>query len=341
MGRDLTIYPARARKSELKKHIESLGFLKANHLWEWPKGTIHYYWFELEDFKSIDGVEVDIYPVSESEKQENKVRSDWAIHVRNRYSASVYDVIKLNEVLKSVRKLFGGKITGDYGVNTYAPIWDDHSTPLSRGICRVYSEVNQRLETLEYALPDPMLVWNESVDPNTKSLKIFNQHEPIRIVYNATIPFIVAAFEYFFSQSFMILLKYDEAAALKREKHNQKILFEDVLQITKGLKTIEGVIAEGYSFQNIEKTIKAYKDWMGMDLNSVLFRKRRIGGRIEFLKDRMEEIVQSRHAIVHRFQLDRNIEKKDIEDMIKTLKHVINDAAIFFSKKYSFKLEEM
>lgn len=341
MGRDLTIYPDRARKTELKKHIESLGFSKSKHLWEWPKGTIHYFWYELEDYKSIDGVQVDLYPVTESEKNENNVKSDWAIHVRNRYSASIYDVIKLNEVLRSVRKAFGGKITGDYGVNKFAPLWDDKSTPLGRGISRVYSEVIRRLETLEYALPDPMLRWNDTADPKSKHMKVFNRSEPIRIVYNAVIPFIVAAFEYFFSQVFMILLKYDNASALKIESHNQKIALDDVIQITKGLKTIEGVIAEMYSFQNIDKTVKAYKGWTGLDLNSVLFKKRRIDGRINFLKDRMEEIVQFRHAIVHSFQIDDDVEKKDINGMIKTLRYVIKDAATFFSVKYKFELDEM
>ncbi len=56
MGRDLTLYPSKASKKELKNLVESLGFVKCSHLWDWPKGTLNYSWFDMEDFKSIDGM---------------------------------------------------------------------------------------------------------------------------------------------------------------------------------------------------------------------------------------------------------------------------------------------
>jgi hypothetical protein len=118
MGRDVTLYPKNASRDDLKKYLEGLGFEKCGHYWDWPKGTLNYSWFDYEDFKSIDGVSADIYPVSGEEL--SITGNEWALHVRNVYSASWHDVKMLNDVLRGARKLFGGTIKGDYGTNRYA-----------------------------------------------------------------------------------------------------------------------------------------------------------------------------------------------------------------------------
>ena len=72
MGRDLTLHTVRATKKELINYLEELGFEKCDHLWDWPKGTVNYSWFDNEDFKSIDGVSADIYPTPEEERRSIK-----------------------------------------------------------------------------------------------------------------------------------------------------------------------------------------------------------------------------------------------------------------------------
>ncbi len=47
MGRDVTLYPKKATRDELKKYLEDLGFEKCGHFWDWPKGTINYSWFDF------------------------------------------------------------------------------------------------------------------------------------------------------------------------------------------------------------------------------------------------------------------------------------------------------
>ena len=42
MGRDLTLYPDKASKRDLKVYLEGLGFQKCKHLWNWPAGTLNY-----------------------------------------------------------------------------------------------------------------------------------------------------------------------------------------------------------------------------------------------------------------------------------------------------------
>ncbi|MBL0699985.1 MAG: hypothetical protein JJV92_03785, partial [Desulfosarcina sp.] len=152
MGRDVTLYPKKAKRDDLRKYLEGLGFVKCGHFWDWPKGTLNYSWFNYEDFKSIDGVSADIYPVSGDEL--GITGNEWALHVRKLYSASWYDVKMFNEVLRGARKVFGGTIKGDYGTNRYAPLWDDESTPISRAISSTDGHANQEISAVKFALPE-------------------------------------------------------------------------------------------------------------------------------------------------------------------------------------------
>ena len=201
MGRDLTLYPKKATRDDLRKYLEGLGFVKCGHFWDWPKGTLNYSWFDHEDFKSIDGVSADIYPVSDDEL--GITGNEWALHVRNLYSASWYDVKMLNEVLRGARKLFGGTIKGDYGTNRYAPLWDDDSTPISRGISSVYSHVKQEITAVKFALPEPSMKQPEPIDENIDDFIEFTKSlDPSRVIYNGLVPFAVSMFEYFFRKPF-------------------------------------------------------------------------------------------------------------------------------------------
>ncbi len=68
MGRDLTLYPRKASKLDLKGYLESLSFKRCDHLWDWPEGTLNYNWFDSQDFRSIDGVSADVYPTEDEER---------------------------------------------------------------------------------------------------------------------------------------------------------------------------------------------------------------------------------------------------------------------------------
>ncbi|PKO02249.1 MAG: hypothetical protein CVU43_08725 [Chloroflexi bacterium HGW-Chloroflexi-5] len=198
MGRDITLYPQKASKNDLKIYLETLGFRKCKHLWDWPQGTLNYSWFDEQDFKSIDGVSADIYPVFGEEL--NISGNEWALHVRNLYSASIFDVKMLNDVLRGARRLFGGIIKGDYGTNRYAPLWEDRSTPISRGISLIYINVDQNISAVKNALPDPTIQPLSAGPVDEKIgdfLKYINSFDPSRVIYNGLVPFAVAMFEYF------------------------------------------------------------------------------------------------------------------------------------------------
>lgn len=339
MGRDLTFYPKKASRDDLKKYLEALGFVKCKHFWDWPKGTLNYSWFDYEDFKSIDGVSADIYPLSNDDLKitDNK----WALHVRNLYSASWHDVKMLNDVLKGARKQFGGIIQGDYGTNRYAPLWDDNSTPVSRGISMIYSHVLKEMSAVKFSLPEPIMKQqNLTGDKIDDFIRFTQSMDPSRVIYNGLVPFAVSMFEYFFSQAFQILIKYDEFAINKRNDHRQKVDFETLLEIEQKKSTIESVIASNYTFQNLSQLNKAFKDWLAIDVRKILYKKRRIGNSVAYLENRISDIIQYRHGVVHHFVIDRSLTKNDYINILDTIEKGIREFVSFIEAKYAFKIVE-
>lgn len=339
MGRDVILYPKKASRDDLKKYIEGLGFRKCGHFWDWPKGTLNYFWFDYEDFKSIDGVSADIYPVSGEEL--SITGNDWALHVRNLSSASWYDVKMFNDVLRGARKIFGGTIKGDYGTNRFAPLWKDDSTPISRGISAIYSNVKQETSAVRFALPEPSIKQSEIVDRKIDDFVKFTQSmDPSRVLYNGLVPFAVSMFEYFFSHAFQVLIKYDSVALEKRTTHKQKIDFETLLEIEKKEATVENLIARDYTFQNLNQLNKAYKDWLEIDIRKILYKKKKIGKSVTFLENRISDIIKYRHGIVHHFAIDRSLTKEGYIHILEAIEKGIGEFISFVEKKYNFKVNE-
>lgn len=339
MGRDVTLYPKRATRDDLKNFLVGLGFEKCSHFWDWPKGTLHFSWFDDEDYKSIDGVSADVYPVSGEEF--SITGNEWALHVRNLYSASWHDVKMLNDVLRGARKLFGGTIKGDYGTNRYAPLWEDDSTPISRGISAIYSHVKQELSAVRFSLPDPSINLSKPVEGKIHDfVKLTESMDPSRVLYNGLVPFAVSMFEYFFSQAFQVLIKYDPVALEKRTTHKQKLDFETLLEVEKKEATVESVISRNYTFQNLNQLNKAYKDWLNVDVRKLLYKKKKIGDSVTFLENRISDIIQYRHGIVHHFAIDRSLTKDGYILMLEAVEKSIDEFITYAEKKYNFKVEE-
>lgn len=339
MGRDLTLYPGKASRSDLKAYLEALEFRRCKHFWDWPQGTLNYSWFDDRDFRSIDGVSADIYPVSGEEI--NVTGNEWALHVRNLYSASWYDVKMLNDVLRGARKLFGGTIKGDYGTNRYAPLWEDDSTPISRGVSAIFDRVDRDLRAVRSALPDSVvrLPSVESADAKVRDiLEYTNSLDPARVIYNGLVPFAVSMFEYFFSQVFKVLISYDSYALEKRNAKNLRVDFSTLLRVSNGEETVEDVIAREYSFQNLRQLNRAYREWLDIDVRKVMYKRKRIGRTVSFLEDRLGEIIQHRHGVVHQFELDRSLTKDGYIAILDAVQASTTEFLRFLESKYRVKI---
>jgi len=313
MSVEVVLHPINATRDQLRRFLEQRGYRATKHLWDWPKGTLNYHWFDDTDYRSFNGVEATIYPPTDEEALKKLGQCDWAVHTRTRASASPDDKKEQNELIRSARKLFGGSFYNDWhGKNRYTQMTKDRRDAASRGIYLAYEFVSQNIIAVRFALPEP----NEGLEKlvGTK-LEALATADTTRVLYNALVPFAVAALEHFFSQCFKILLRYDTAARKRLEKQTRKIELSDVLAIESGAKSIEDAISDWYSFQNITSIHNAFSDWFGIDFWKLLRKRKKVGRRISMLESRLNQLIDFRHGIIHRFSIDVEISKQQIQEV--------------------------
>lgn len=184
-----------------------------------------------------------------------------------------------------------------------------------------YELVTEKLTSLRFALPEP----NEHLEKMVGTpLEALAKVDPTRVLYNALFPVAVAAIEHFFSQSFKIMLRHDSDAQAKLRSQNKKIEIPDVYAIRDGQKSIEDVVAEWYSFQSISSIHTAFKDWFGIDFQSLIRRRKKVGNKVPLLERRLASLIDFRHGIVHRFSLDHGLRKQDIVDTLDMVQVLID-----------------
>jgi hypothetical protein len=347
MGRHLELYTKNATCKDLSSYLEGLGFKKCvtpSHL---PKSSLSYYWFDHEDFKSFDGVSATIYRLSRDECQ--TARNNWVLSLYNRVFASWHDVAMLNSVLKEAKTRFGGVIKGDYGTNRYATLWEDKSTPISRGISLIYQQVTREMSQIRVALPEPYHKYPESNNGKINELQEFNARlDPSRVIYNGLVPFAVSMFEYFFSRAFRILIKYDEYALEKRGEEKFQIDFSATVKVVnkerkvvnreKTVEEIIEMIAEKYTFQNLEKLNNAYKTWLEIDVKKLLGQQKKLDKSVNLLSE-VDEIISYRHGIIHHFAIDKSLNKEEYIRKLDVILMSIDEFVLFIEEKYKIEIQ--
>ena len=319
----MVLYPDRADWRALCSHLRACNFEPCEHLWNWPKGSRHFHWFEHRDFRSFDGVEATVYPTKDAEKKRYP-QSTWALHTRTRVWASASDRQQQNSVIRSARRQFGGRFVNDSygGTNRYIPITLDLRDPVARGIYISYERVREKVSAVRYALPKPQEGLERLVGTDLEALA---KADPTRILYNALVPFALAAIEHFFSQAFKTLLKYDKGAQSRLLEHNRRLDIVDVVSIRDGSKTLEDVVASWYSFQSIARIHAAFKEWLDIDFWSILRRRRKIGRRLPLLERKLNQLISFRHGVVHRFDVDLELKREQIEEILDLVMVVIDE----------------
>jgi hypothetical protein len=163
----------------------------------------------------------------------------------------------------------------------------------------------------------------ERTEKNDEFWKTLRQLDPSTVLYNALIPFSVAALEFFFGQVFKTMLKYSPSARAKMAKESRKIEIADAVSIAEGTKTIEDIVSSWYTFQNFDAVHKAFLDWHGIDFWQVIRREMDPGSNVRILSDVLNEIVDRRHGVIHRFEFDLEMDKESVVDVFKAIQQTI------------------
>jgi len=202
------------------------------------------------------------------------------------------------------------------------------------------SRLENELDSLEFALPEEkvnsLLTPTGEISPandTTGILKYSMERDPSRVVYNALVPFLVAALECFFREAFEILLKYDADAQSKLEEKNRKLPFADARAIANGELTLERVVSGWFSFQNVDSIHTAFKEIHNIDVWNTLRRRKKVRDRLPLLIKALQDLIGARHGVVHRFSLDRRLNREGFLDLLESVRAIIGEMSEAIEKK--------
>ncbi|WP_217574770.1 hypothetical protein [Mesorhizobium sp. GbtcB19] len=321
MSVEATLHPRQATKKELTSFLKSLGYLPTKHLWDWPKGTVHFHWFNSTDYLSYDGVEATVYPCSEDPLDLGPC--DWALHTRTRASGSRADKVFQNETIRRARALFGGNFYNDWGGrNRYSHERSEPRDAASRGLFQAYEVVTQHLKATMFALPEE----NQTMAKLSEdaSLATLARADPARVLYNALVPFAIASLEGFLSRVFFILIRYSDRAQALLRTQEKKIDFQDGLAIAEGRKTLEDVVTGWYSFQNVSSIQKAFSEWLGIDFRKILREVKNRKGKAKNLDETFAAMIAFRHRVIHNLELDLDLRRSDLQNTMADASRIID-----------------
>jgi hypothetical protein len=155
-------------------------------------------------------------------------------------------------------------------------------------------------------------------------------------VFNANVylSYLCSIVEDYFRNTYIALLRF---SGKKDKIMNTKLSSFDLLDISKGNISVEEAYARTLSFQNIQKINSNFITLDSkLDISSVLkkpYKKRKIN-----LYDRLNLILERRHGIIHRLQLDLSYNSESIQKDIDDVKASIIIVYEFICNKYGWEI---
>jgi hypothetical protein len=334
MSLEITLHPKKATRFDLSRLLSDLGYVRCGHRWNWPKGSLHYQWFGLDDYRSFDGIEATIYKPSDDSRGLGPC--EWALHTRTRASGSPTDKNYQNETIRLARKAFGGSFYNDWqGKNRYSPFWEDPRDAASRGIYLTYASASDYISAIIFSisLTNDNFISNEEMANRDEFYEFVNKRHPMRIMYNALIPFCVSILENFFGNCFKILLRYDANAERQLSQSNKKIEIEDAIALRDGNLSVETLVSRWYSFQNISSIHKAYSEWLDIDFRKIIRTKRKFGKKIDLMENVITNIIDFRHGVIHRMEIDTSLHREKAIEVFEAVKIIIEEFVFFLESR--------
>lgn len=294
MGYDATNYLSPdISKKELIEFLKLLGYR--------GKGT-EYYFFEDDDYKYLYGVSLQISRTDDS----------ILIHTRTPIYCSFYDLEYQNMTIRKIKKQFGGYFISDNGQNRYFINENDDTTPAERGCNAAHERLSNRFNELLFLLN------NINQDPNqAEAMESFGIPSSATLLSNLSTTYLSSIIENYFRDLYVALIKYSD----KKEKiiTNSNINKNDLFEVSEGKLTIEDAVALSKSLQNIRKIDKYFREINSkIDIKGALSKP--YHRRKESLFQTVDRVLEHRHSLVHRLNVDISYKKENVISDIKSVR---------------------
>lgn len=301
MGYDATnVLPEEVKKEKLIDFIKLLGY-------EGKGNEFHFY--KKSGYTNLFGVHISI-------------EGDYAlkVHTRTPIYCNDNDLAYQNYTMREIKRYLGGYFISDYGKNRYFPIEKECSSVAYRGCYAARFRIHNPLSTVSY------LVTNYKEEEAFIGIsKIYGIATPSILLSNLTTTFLSSIIEQFFRETYLALLM--DSPRKEKLLLDSRIRKEDYLEIANGNLSIEEAFSLSISFQNINKINSNFRDLDSkIDIKGILSKPYR--RRKEKLYETLNRILDHRHALVHRMDINPNYTKehaiRDIESVKVSLEKVFS-----------------
>jgi len=285
MGYDSTSYlPKSVTRERVENLVELLGYKRYSFRENTGHRSVVFHYFEEKNYLSACGVRLVV----------RKGPRGIEVDTRTNIWCSEDDMRVQNLTLRRLREYLDGHFVSDFGRNRYFRFQGEHLEPPEAGCAVAFSRFGHNVIKMGIYIENrrfPGKPWE-----TTGQFDFADDINPRIFSNNMLVPFMVAALEEYFQATFVALLKYspNKLAIIK----NIRVRAEDLMAIASGVATVEQVVSDQLSFQNLERVTTHFKSVDSrLDIAGVLrkpYRRRR-----RSLHDSFQALIKQRHDIIH------------------------------------------
>jgi hypothetical protein len=136
------------------------------------------------------------------------------------------------------------------------------------------------------------------------------------------------------------MIKYSDEAKRAIENENLKVPLKDVLRVSSEELDIEEIIADQFTFQNLGQVNKAYQKYLGLDIVKVFSQKKKVDKKIFRLYQKIEEIIEIRHSIVHHFGYYLNLDRSKFLEYLRIIEVALEVFIQYLDTKHNWDISE-
>lgn len=301
MGRDTTnILSPTAKKKDLQDFLIILGYEKHFH--------DYFFYYDKKSREQITGVSATI---------NNKLPIE--VCIRTTFWRSIKDHEIHNWTVRQLRNRFGGDFKSDEGKNKYLKYDGVIRRKAEAGCALAYHNFQNNITILHGFLS--IIKNSEKKFPLYEFTTMYN---PLISSTNIGLPFMISVMEEYLRSVYISLLLY---SPIKKDIFKRtNIQTEELFDVAENNSTIEEVISQFKSFQNISLINKNFKE-LNNNL-SFIDTLKRFNPRQKY-DEKLTIIITNRHNIIHRFQMDLAYTIKEFERDLNLIEKVVQ---IFYDR---------
>ena len=277
--------PRATRPRSLIARLAELGYVKEkiSPFWHGESALCALSWHETRDYRSHVGIYLEVVADQKG----------LGVYLRSNIDASYWDLRKLNETIRAVRRQFHGTFRSDHGPNRYFPLPDRIPSPSESGCELAFSRFSRLCHVLN-------CIWRIADSRTTSGGRRSLTFCPNTVRGCSPIIF----FCHTWSRSSRITSDSTFVALLKYSPRKEKVLkaarlnANQLARISAGEASVEEAVAESLSFQNLKSVSDQLRDLVAkLDVHGLLRRPYR--RRKTSLWESLTDLIQRRHAFVH------------------------------------------